>query len=201
MTDGDNNADQLLKNADLALYRAKQDGRGVFRFFEPAPRRRRPSKRRQVELDLREAIRCGEFVLNFQPLVDGRTGHHGFEALMRWHHPVRGWSTGRFIPVAEETGLIVEIGEWVMTRPRQAASWPGDIHVAVNVSPVQFRPRRGAEGRLRARRVRPRARRLEIEITETALIRDDAEALRSCTSCARSACASRSTISAPAIRR
>ena len=133
--------DELLKNADLALYRAKRDGRGVFRFFEPsldaAARRRR-----QLELDLREALRTGQFRLNFQPvfdLKDDRIG--GFEALLRWHHPTRGEiGPTEFIPVAEDTGLIVAIGEWVLHEAcRHAVTWPDHVRVAVNVSPLQFR--------------------------------------------------------------
>jgi diguanylate cyclase (GGDEF)-like protein len=138
--DGDDAA-TLLKNADLALYRAKQDGRGVFRFFEPsldaAARRRR-----QIELDLREALQQGQFRLDYQPIVDLKTnGICGFEALMRWDHPTRGVVQPiEFIPVAEETGLIVQMGEWVLHEAcREAINWPGKLRVAVNVSPLQFR--------------------------------------------------------------
>ncbi|HEU4961363.1 MAG TPA: EAL domain-containing protein [Sphingomonas sp.] len=134
-------ADTLLKNADLALYRAKQDGRGVFRFFEPGLDAAARA-RRQLELDLREALATGQFKLNFQPIYDlaaDRIG--GFEALLRWTHPVRGAIPPTdFIPVAEDTGLIVAIGEWVLHEAcRQASAWPADVRVAVNVSPLQFR--------------------------------------------------------------
>ncbi|WP_294352414.1 EAL domain-containing protein [uncultured Sphingomonas sp.] len=131
----------LLKNADLALYRAKHDGRGELRFFDQsldeAARRRR-----QIETDLRVAIRTGQFRLNFQPIVasDGEA-IKGFEALLRWPHPDHGLiSPVEFIPIAEETGLITQIGEWVLHEAcRVAAGWPEHVRVAVNVSPLQFR--------------------------------------------------------------
>ncbi len=138
--DGDD-ADVLLKNADLALYLAKEDGRGVFRFFEPALDAA-ARWRRQVELDLREAIRAGQFVLHYQPVFDLKADRiGGFEALVRWHHPKRGIVPPvEFIPIAEDTGLIVAIGEWVMQEAcRQAMHWPEHVRVAVNVSPLQFR--------------------------------------------------------------
>ncbi len=134
-------ADELLKNADLALYLAKEDGRGVFRFFEPALDAA-ARWRRQVELDLREAIRAGQFVLHYQPVFDLKADRiGGFEALVRWHHPERGIVPPvEFIPIAEDTGLIVAIGEWVMQEAcRQAMHWPEHVRVAVNVSPLQFR--------------------------------------------------------------
>lgn len=134
-------ADTLLKNADLALYLGKQDGRGVFRFFEPALDAA-ARKRRQLELDLRAALHGGQFRLNFQPIFDlkkDRIG--GFEALLRWEHPKRGNVPPiEFISVAEDTGLIVAIGDWVMQEAcRQATAWPEHVRVAVNVSPLQFR--------------------------------------------------------------
>ncbi len=134
-------ADELLKNADLALYLAKEDGRGVFRFFEPSLDAA-ARWRRQVELDLREAIQVGQFVLNYQPVFDLKADRiGGFEALVRWHHPERGIvPPTEFIPIAEDTGLIIAIGEWVMQEAcRQAMHWPEHVRVAVNVSPLQFR--------------------------------------------------------------
>ncbi|WP_241659567.1 putative bifunctional diguanylate cyclase/phosphodiesterase [Sphingomonas glacialis] len=134
-------SDALLKNADLALYRAKQDGRGVFRFFEPALDAA-ARKRRMLELDLREAIQGGQFRLNFQPIFDlKRDRIGGFEALLRWEHPTRGNVPPiEFISVAEETGLIIAIGDWVMQEAcRQATAWPDHVRIAVNVSPLQFR--------------------------------------------------------------
>ena len=133
--------DQLLKNADMALYRAKADGRGTFRFFEPEMDARMQA-RRALELDLRKALGNGEFELHYQPLVNLRRNEiSGFEALLRWHHPERGMMPpAEFIPIAEETGLIVPIGEWVLRQAcAEAATWPDHVKVAVNLSPVQFK--------------------------------------------------------------
>lgn len=134
-------AELLLKNADLALYRAKETGRSCVRFFDPsldeAARRRH-----QLELDLRDALQDGQLLLNFQPIVGLKEDEvTGFEALLRWKHPRSGnISPAEFIPVAEETGLIFSIGEWVLREAcRQAMQWPDHIRVAVNVSPLQFR--------------------------------------------------------------
>jgi predicted signal transduction protein with EAL and GGDEF domain len=134
-------AEQLLRNADIALYQAKEDGRRVFRFFEPGMDARLRA-RRALESDLRKALSAGEFELYYQPLVTLETGViSGFEALLRWHHPVRGMvAPAEFIPVAEEIGLIVPIGEWVLHQAcAEAAAWPDDLKVAVNLSPVQFK--------------------------------------------------------------
>ncbi len=165
--------DQLLKNADLALYRAKKDGRGVFRFFEEALDIA-ARKRRQLELDLREALVTGQFRLNFQPIYSlkaDRVG--GFEALLRWNHPTRGEvSPLEFIPVAEDTGLILGIGEWVMHEAcREAAGWPDHVRIAINVSPLQFRSNGFLAVILQAlaRSGLPPAR-LEIEITESVFL-------------------------------
>ena len=165
--------DQLLKNADLALYRAKKDGRGVFRFFEEALDIA-ARKRRQLELDLREALVTGQFRLNFQPIYSlkaDRVG--GFEALLRWNHPTRGEvSPVEFIPVAEDTGLILGIGEWVMHEAcREAAGWPDHVRIAINVSPLQFRSNGFLAVILQAlaRSGLPPAR-LEIEITESVFL-------------------------------
>ena len=170
--DGDN-PDQLLKNADLALYRAKRDGRGVFRFFE-ASLDAAARKRRQLELDLREAIQTGQFRLNFQPVIDLKANRiGGFEALLRWNHPTRGEvGPTEFIPVAEDTGMIVAIGDWVMQEAcRQAVSWPDHIRVAVNVSPLQFRNSGFQAVILQAlARSGLAAERLEIEITESVFL-------------------------------
>jgi diguanylate cyclase (GGDEF)-like protein len=167
--------DQLLKNADMALYRSKAEGRGTYRFFEPQMDER-VHARRALELDLRNAIANREFELYFQPLVNlERHAISACEALLRWHHPTRGMvSPVEFIPVAEETGLINQIGEWVLRQAcREAASWPADIAVAVNLSPVQFKNHNLAlliisalgESGLPARR-------LELEITETVLLQN-----------------------------
>ena len=170
-------ADTLLKNADLALYRAKQDGRGVFRFFEPALDAA-ARKRRQLELDLREALTTGQFELHFQPIYDLQNDRIGcFESLLRWQHPMRGLiSPVDFIPVAEETGLIVAIGEWVIHQAcRQAVQWPSHVRVAVNVSPLQFRNTNFASIVIQAlARSGLEPHRLEIEITESVFLEGEA---------------------------
>jgi diguanylate cyclase (GGDEF)-like protein/PAS domain S-box-containing protein len=134
-------AEQLLGNADMALYQAKEDGRRAFRFFQPGMG---ASLRAQhtLGLDLRKALAAGEFEVYYQPLVTLETGViSGFEALLRWHHPLRGMvAPAKFIPLAEETGLIVPIGEWVLRQAcAEAAAWPDDLKIAVNLSPVQFK--------------------------------------------------------------
>src|SRR3954469_1665837 len=174
-------ADRLLKNADLALYGAKANGRGTYQFFEHEMDARAKA-RRAMEFDLREAIMCGGFELHYQPLVDLRTDAIiGCEALLRWQHPVRGLiSPVDFIPLAEETGLINQLGEWVLlTACTEATKWPHHIKVAINISPVQFRsPGLALKviGALAESGLSPQ--RLELEITETVLIRDDEAALR-----------------------
>ncbi|MDB5520026.1 MAG: diguanylate cyclase/phosphodiesterase [Tardiphaga sp.] len=172
--------DQLLKNADLAMYAAKADGRRTSRFFEPGMDAR-AKVLRQLEVDLRQAIAGDGFELHYQPVVDLADDKvTGCEALLRWRHPGRGMiSPAEFIPVAEETGLINALGEWVLTTAcAEAASWPNDVKVAVNVSPVQFRSPAFAlkvSAALAASGLA--AHRLELEITEAVLIRDDEAAL------------------------
>jgi diguanylate cyclase (GGDEF)-like protein len=162
--------DTLLKNADLALYQAKQEGRGTYRFFE-SDMNERAQQRRILEADLRRALSGGEFELYFQPLFDlANEKISAFEALLRWNHPTRGLvSPVEFIPVAEETGLIVPIGNWVLQEAcRQAMNWPADVHVAVNVSSVQFRKAGLANAVMQALAVSGLApARLEVEITES----------------------------------
>jgi diguanylate cyclase (GGDEF)-like protein len=172
--------DQLLKNADLAMYEAKSDGRRTYRFFEPGLGARVHALR-TLELDLRQAIAEGGFEVYYQPIVNLRENRiAGCEALLRWKHPVRGViSPAEFIPVAEDTGMINALGEWVLTKAcAEAAAWPEDIRLAVNVSPIQFRsqafPLKVAMA-LAASGLP--ANRLELEITEAVLIRDDAAAL------------------------
>ncbi|MDA9506249.1 diguanylate cyclase [Bradyrhizobium sp. CCBAU 11386] len=179
--DHGDNLDDLLKRADLAMYAAKSEGRRTFRVFTPEYDAK-ARLRRQLELDLRQALTRGEFEVHYQPpLVDlAANVVTGCEALLRWHHPERGMvSPADFIPVAEDTGLIGEIGEWVLKQAcTEAASWPGDIHIAVNVSPVQFRSKTLAlkvAAALAESGLAPG--RLELEVTETVLIRDDEEAL------------------------
>ncbi len=165
--------DNLLRNADLALYRAKADGRGTFRFFEPVMDLQMQT-RRTMELDLRKALPAGQFELYYQPVVNVASNEiRGFEALIRWNHPERGMiAPATFIPLAEEIGFIVPLGEWVIRQACiAAAKWPEDIHVAVNISAVQFRSpdlMKVIVGALAASGLDPA--RLELEITETVLL-------------------------------
>src|SRR3954454_1480566 len=167
--------DELLTRADMGRFRAKADGRGTFRSFEPGMDARLQA-RRLLELDLRKALAAGELELHYQPLVDLRTGAvSALEALLRWRHPARGLvPPGEFVPLAEEIGLIVPVGEWVLRRAcADAAAWPGGVRVAVNLSAAQFRGRELAAavvGALAAAGLAPA--RLELEITETVLLRD-----------------------------
>jgi diguanylate cyclase (GGDEF)-like protein/PAS domain S-box-containing protein len=168
-------SDKLLKNADLAMYSAKADGRRTYRFFEPGMDTR-VKARRILEMDMRQSMIDGGFEVYYQPVVDLRSNQvSGCEALLRWHHPQRGMiSPAEFIPVAEETGLIGQLGEWVLTTAcAEAAKWPGNIKLAVNVSPIQFRSDTLAlkvVAALVASGLSPE--RLELEITEAVLIRD-----------------------------
>ncbi len=176
LTPGDGlDPDQLLKNADMALYRAKSDGHGLYRFFEPEMDARMQA-RRTLEIDLRKAIANGEFELFYQPLVDMKTEYvTGFEALIRWHHPERGMIPPLdFISVAEETGLIVPIGDWVLRQAcAEAATWPSDVKIAINLSPIQFKNKGlllSVVSALAASGLSPN--RLELEITESVLLQD-----------------------------
>ena len=172
--------DQLLKNADLALYGAKADGRRTYRFFEPSMDVRAKA-RLTMERDLRQAMLDGGFELHYQPVVNlGSNEVTGCEALLRWRHPERGMvSPAEFIPVAEDTGLIGRLGEWVLaTACAEAASWPDHVKIAVNVSPVQFKsPGFGLKVAAVLSASGLAANRLELEITEAVLIRDDEAAL------------------------
>jgi diguanylate cyclase (GGDEF)-like protein len=172
--------DQILKNADLAMYAAKSAGRHTFSFFAPEMDAK-VKARHQLEVDLRQAIGAGQLEVHYQPcvnLLDDRIT--GCEALLRWRHPERGFvSPAEFIPIAEDTGLINQLGEWVLaTACAAAAGWPDDIRLAVNVSPSQFKsgtlPLRVASALAAAGLP---ASRLELEITEAVLIRDDETAL------------------------
>jgi diguanylate cyclase (GGDEF)-like protein len=170
----------LLKSADLAMYAAKAAGRRTYRFFEPSMETRANS-RRELEGDLRIALDESGLEIIYQPIVDLRSNEiTGCEALLRWRHPVRGMvSPTEFIPVAEETGLIEEIGEWVLrTACAEATGWPAHIRLAVNVSPVQFRsPTLSLKVAAALAETGFDPRRLELEITEAVLIADDDAAL------------------------
>jgi diguanylate cyclase (GGDEF)-like protein len=172
--------DQLLKNADLAMYAAKAAGRRTYRFFEPEMDAR-VKARRVLEMDLRQAIAEGGLEVHYQPVLNLQDGKiTGCEALLRWRHPERGMiPPSEFIPVAEETGLISELGKWVLTTAcTEAATWPDNIKVAVNVSPIQFRDETFALKVVAALAASGlAASRLELEITEAVLIRDDEAAL------------------------
>ena len=177
--DGDS-PDALLKSADLALYRAKAAGRGTLRFFEPAMDAQ-AQRRRALEGDLRQALAQGQLHLVYQPQVDIKTLQvTGVEALLRWVHPTRGnIPPVEFIPVAEETGLIIPIGAWVLAQAcRDAVQWPAHVRIAVNVSSVQF-TRRALLSEVTAALSEAglNARRLEIEITESVLLQDQRQAV------------------------
>jgi diguanylate cyclase (GGDEF)-like protein len=169
-------ADQLLKNADLALHRAKSEGRGTYRFFE-AGMDAHMRERCKLQLDLRKAVGNGEFELHYQPLVNlERNRICCLEALLRWHHPEKGLvSPGEFIALAEETGLIIPIGEWTLREAcAEAAGWPDDVNVAINLSANQFKSRNLVQtvfSALAASGLAPS--RLELEITESVLLQND----------------------------
>ncbi|MFL6732000.1 MAG: putative bifunctional diguanylate cyclase/phosphodiesterase [Sphingomicrobium sp.] len=171
----------LLRNADLALYRAKEAGRGTYAFFEESLNER-AQQRRQIETDLRLALERGEFELFYQPLFDLEQNRIcSFEALLRWRHPQRGLvSPAEFVPVAEDTGLIVPIGAWVVREAcARAADWPDHIRVAVNVSAVQFHRGGMHETVLRALAESGLAPgRLEVEITESIFLEGGETTLR-----------------------
>ena len=170
--------DQLMKNADLALYKAKSEGRDAFRFFEPAMGTE-VRTRRSLQIELRKALTNEEFELHYHPIVDIKTRDiASVEALVRWQHPRRGMiPPGDFIPLAEETGLINPVGEWVVRKAcRDAVCWPSHIKVSVNLSPLQFRKigpidmfcKALADSGLPPER-------LELEITESVLLHGSAE--------------------------
>jgi diguanylate cyclase (GGDEF)-like protein len=167
--------DKLLRNADLALYRAKDDGRGTLRFFEPAMDLQILT-RRLMEQELRRALPAGEFELYYQPVIDlGSNEIVSFEALIRWNHPKHGLvAPAAFIPLAEEIGFIIAMGEWVIRQAcATAARWPGELRVAVNISAAQFRNTGLLDvivSALAASGLPPS--RLEIEITETVLLQN-----------------------------
>ena len=174
------NSDSLMKMADLALYRAKSAGRNGYRFFDPEMSLA-ASARHELENELRRALQQDEFELQYQPIVDTKTLQIcGAETLIRWRHPTKGTILpDQFIPLAEETGMITQLGEWLLqTACADAASWPVDIKVAVNLSAVQFRKNNLVDVVLCAlAQTGLPPERLELEITETALIESATECL------------------------
>jgi diguanylate cyclase (GGDEF)-like protein len=166
---------ELMRNADMAMYDAKADGRGTFRFFEPEMNTRM-KVRRELEMDLRRALASEQFELYYQPLVVLQTNDvNAFEALLRWNHPTRGLvSPADFIPIAEETGLIVPLGEWVLKAAcAEAVEWPEHIKVAVNLSPAQLNNRNlvnMVKAALDQSGMSPH--KLQLEITETVLLQN-----------------------------
>ncbi|KJC44032.1 diguanylate cyclase [Bradyrhizobium sp. LTSP885] len=174
-------SDEILRSADLALYAAKSSGRGSFRFFEPELDQLLHA-RRNLEQDMRSALVNGEFELHYQPFIDVASGEtSGFEALLRWNHPQRGMVPPvKFIPLAEETGLIVPLGEWILrTACMEAAKWPDDLKIAINLSPAQFKSPELVPvviHALASAGVAPQ--RLELEVTETAIMHDSTAVFR-----------------------
>ncbi len=166
--------DTLLKNADIAMYRAKAGGRGAFRFFEPEMDRRL-QERQALEVELRNAFLNHEFELFYQPLMDLVSNQiNGFEALMRWHHPTRGLLDARdFIALSEEVGLIAQLGQWALRQAcRDAGAWPKDMRVAVNMSLAQFQCSDLADRVITIlSETKLPANRLELEIAELTLLR------------------------------
>jgi diguanylate cyclase (GGDEF)-like protein len=166
----------LIRNADLALYAAKADGRGLHRFYVP-DMHADAEDRRQLEHDLRQALVSGGLHMQYQPVVCATTERiAGFEALLRWDHPERGAiSPAQFVPIAEDAGLISAIGEWVLrTACNDAARWPGDTRIAVNVSPIQFaNPALPSIVMSAISNAGIAPGRLELEITESVFLNDD----------------------------
>jgi diguanylate cyclase (GGDEF)-like protein len=174
-------AAELMQKSDLALYRAKTDGRNAYRFYQRGMDAAQHA-RRALEIDLRSAIRNDEFELFYQPIVDVTERRIvSCEALLRWRHPTRGLvDPAEFISVAEETGLILPIGQWALNEAcRQAASWPEEVKVAVNLSPVQFKnPKLVSQIKGALARAELDAPRLELEITESVLLHDTRSVLK-----------------------
>ena len=175
--------DEILQQADMALFQAKQAGRDTLRFFDPAMQAQLHARAR-LEADLRHALAHGEFLLHYQPQVDAERRMIGVEALLRWQHPARGMiSPGEFIPLAEDNRLIVPIGDWVLeTACRQLVAWAADpamadLSISVNVSPQQVREAQFVEGVLATlSRIGADPARLKLEVTESLFLEDRDEA-------------------------
>jgi diguanylate cyclase (GGDEF)-like protein len=171
----------VMQSADLALYHAKVGGRNQLRFFDPSMTRDLV-RRKEIETELRAAIRRDELSIFFQPIVDLKSGRiRTFEALVRWFHPEKGeLRPDEFIPVAEETGVIITLGNWITAQAAKAAAqWPDDVTLAVNLSPIQLRAPGAALGILNALRdagLPPQ--RLELEVTESLFIEDSEHTAR-----------------------
>jgi diguanylate cyclase (GGDEF)-like protein len=176
---GCKNPDQMLKNADVALYRAKAEGRNAFRFYDPSMDNHLEVKR-DLERAVRNALARGEFEVHYQPIVDVRSERTcGFEALLRWRHRERGLlPPSEFIGIAEEVGFIIPLGEWVLRKAcDDASNWPAYMRLAVNISPAQCNAAltETVFNALAASRLQPE--RLELEITESALLQDNSATL------------------------
>jgi EAL domain-containing protein (putative c-di-GMP-specific phosphodiesterase class I) len=169
-----------MKNADMALYKAKAEGRRTYRFFEP-DMDAAVQARRVLELDIRRAMTNGEFELYFQPIMRvTETSVAGFEALLRWKHPTRGFvPPSEFIPVTEDIGLINELSAWVLRAAcREAVRWPEPLKIAVNLSPLQFRSRGLIDAVITAlEESELDPERLELEITESVLLQENEQTL------------------------
>ncbi|HUQ12814.1 MAG TPA: EAL domain-containing protein [Novosphingobium sp.] len=176
MPDDGHDLDALMQGADLALYRSKVDGRNRFSFFDPSMTRALV-RRREIEAELRQAIQKEELSIFFQPIVDLASGRiRSFEALVRWFHPEKGeLKPDEFIPVAEETGVIITLGNWITAQAAKAAAqWPADVTLAVNLSPMQIRAPGAAMGILTAiREAGLDPSRLELEVTESVFLEAD----------------------------
>ncbi|HTM96713.1 MAG TPA: EAL domain-containing protein [Croceibacterium sp.] len=181
LPDDGQDIDTLMQGADLALYHAKINGKNQVRFFDPAMNRDLVRKK-EIEAELRAALQRDELSIFFQPIVDLETGHiRTFEALVRWFHPEKGeLRPDEFIPVAEETGVIITLGNWITAQAAKAAAqWPEDVTLAVNLSPVQIRAPGAALGILTALRdAKLDPRRLELEVTESLFIDDNQHTAR-----------------------
>ncbi|WP_225206894.1 EAL domain-containing protein [Novosphingobium huizhouense] len=171
-------SEALIRNADLALYAAKDGGRGRYHFYAP-DLHSDAEERRQLEEDLRDAVAHGGLELYYQPVVQTATERiTGFEALLRWHHPEQGYiSPAKFIPIAEDTGLITTIGEWALrTACQDLSKWPANVRVAVNVSPLQFsNPSLPSIVTSALAHAQVDPQRLELEITESVFLNDDSD--------------------------